>query len=460
MSFILADGWLITMNERREILECASVCVENDRIAAVGSRQQLQQKYPGAEVVDCTGRIVMPGMVNTHTHLFQTLLKGLGDDMVLKKWFTCMTAPSAVHLTAPDAHAAALHGCVESIRSGVTTVVDFMYVHPQPGLITSVVDAFHMAGMRGFVCRGFISDGVQYGIPEALIERPVVALADAKEQIRRYNKPGGRVQVGLAPNMIWAVNEEGYRETRKLADEEHVLITTHVAETGFELETAAANYGMNDTQFLSEIGFLGPDVIAVHCVHCKTDDIAIMRKHDTKVSHNPCSNMYLASGCAPIPEMLAAGVTVGLASDGPASSNNHSLFQAMKFAALQQKGVHQDATIITAEKVLEMATIGGARAVGLEKEIGSIEVGKKADIAVVDYNNAFMTPIHHPVSAIVYSALGHEVTSVMIDGRFVMRDGIVVSVDETAVRNQAQMSADALTKRAGTDASKHRPWPR
>jgi 5-methylthioadenosine/S-adenosylhomocysteine deaminase len=448
MSFILADGWLITMNERREILERGSVCVENDRIAAVGSRQQLQQKYPGAEVVDCTGRIVMPGMVNTHTHLFQTLLKGLGDDMVLKKWFTCMTAPSAVHLTAPDAHAAALHGCVESIRSGVTTVVDFMYVHPQPGLITSVVDAFHMTGMRGFVCRGFISDGVQYGIPEALIERPVVALADAKEQIRRYNKPGGRVQVGLAPNMIWAVNEEGYRETRKLADEEHVLITTHVAETDFELETSAANYGMNDTQFLSEIGFLGPDVIA------------IMRKHDTKVSHNPCSNMYLASGCAPIPEMLAAGVTVGLASDGPASSNNHSLFQAMKFAALQQKGVHQDATIITAEKVLEMATIGGARAVGLEKEIGSIEVGKKADIAVVDYNNAFMTPIHHPVSAIVYSALGHEVTSVMIDGRFVMRDGVVGTVDEAAVRKQAQMSADALTKRAGTDASKHRPWPR
>jgi 5-methylthioadenosine/S-adenosylhomocysteine deaminase len=335
-----------------------------------------------------------------------------------------------------------------------------MYVHPQPGLITSVVDAFQMTGMRGFVCRGFISDGVQYGIPEALIEKPAAALADAKVQIRRYNKPGGRVQVGLAPNMIWAVNEEGYRATRKLADEEHVLITTHVAETDFELETSAATYGMNDTQFLSDIGFFGPDVIAVHCVHCKTDDIAIMKKHDTKVSHNPCSNMYLASGCAPIPEMLAAGVTVGLASDGPASSNNHSLFQAMKFAALQQKGVHQDATIITAEKVLEMATIGGARAVGLEKEIGSIEVGKKADIAVVDYNNAFMTPIHHPVSAIVYSALGHEVTSVIIDGRFVMRDGVVGSVDEAAVRKQAQMSADALTKRAGTDASKHRPWPR
>jgi 5-methylthioadenosine/S-adenosylhomocysteine deaminase len=455
MSFILADGWLITMNDQREILESGSICIENDRIVAVGTRAQLQQKYPGAEVVDCKDRIVMPGMVNTHTHLFQTLLKGLGDDMVLKKWFTCMTGPSAVHLLPEDAHAAATHGCVESIRSGVTTLVDFMYAHPLPGMIPQVVDAFHTTGMRGFVCRGFISTGEQYDIPAALIERPAAALGDAREHIRRYNKPGGRVQVGLSPNMIWAVDEEGYRLTRKLANEEHVFITTHVAETDFELETTAARFGMNDTEFLSDIGFFGPDVLAVHCVHCTTSDIAILKKHQTSVSHNPCSNMYLASGCAPIPEMLAAGLDVGLASDGPASSNNHSLFQAMKAAALQQKGVHQAATIITAEQVLEMATIGGARAVGLEREIGSIEVGKKADIIVVDYNNPFMTPIHHPVSALVYSALGHEVTSVMIDGQFVMRDSIVLTVDETEVRRQAQTHADALTKRAGTGRAKH-----
>jgi 5-methylthioadenosine/S-adenosylhomocysteine deaminase len=258
--------------------------------------------------------------------------------------------------------------------------------------------------------------------------------------------------------MIWAVDEKGYRLTRKLADEQHALITTHVAETTFELETAASRYGQTDTEFLSEIGFLGPDVLAAHCVHCKSHDIRILLHHNTKVAHNPCSNLYLASGCPPIPEMLLAGVTVGLASDGPASSNNHSLFQAMKFAALMQKGFHQDATVITAEKVLEMATIDGARAVGLEAEIGSIETGKKADLVVVDYDNAFMTPIHHPVSAIVYSALGHEVSTVMIDGRFVMRDGVVSGVNEVAVRRQAQISADDLARRAGSDRFKKRPW--
>ena len=351
-----------------------------------------------------------------------------------------------------------LHGCVESIRCGVTTVVDFMYVHPQARHDPIGGRCFPEDRHARLRLSRLHLRRRRVRRTRALIEEPVNALGDAREQIRRYNKPGGRVQVGVAPNMIWAVERRRLPPTRKLADEEHVLITTHVAETDFELQTAAATYGLTDTEFLSDIGFLGPDVLAVHCVHCTTDDIRILRQHDTKVSHNPCSNMYLASGCAPIPEMLRAGVTVGLASDGPASSNNHSLFQAMKFAALQQKGVHQDATIMTAEKVLEMATIDGARAVGLEKEIGSIEVGKKADIIVIDYNNAFMTPIHHPVSAIVYSALGHEVTTVVIDGQFVMRDGIV-GVDETAVRRHAQASADALTKRAGTDASKYRPWP-
>jgi 5-methylthioadenosine/S-adenosylhomocysteine deaminase len=458
MSFILADGWLITMNERREVLEKGSVYVDQDRILAISTRPQLEKSYPAAEVVDCGGHIVMPGMVNTHTHLFQTLLKGLGDDMVLKKWFTCMTGPSAIYLTPEDAHAAAMHGCVESIRSGVTTLVDFMYAHPRPGMIKSVVEAFEATGMRGFVCRGFISLGEEYGVPKELIEKPEDAMADARQQIRTYNRPGGRIQIGLAPNMIWAVDESGYRQTRKLADEEHVLITTHVAETSFELQTSAALYGRTDTEFLSDIGFLGPDVLAVHCVQCTTHDIRILHYHGAKVSHNPCSNMYLASGCAPIPEMLRTGVMVGLASDGPASSNNHSLFQAMKFAALQQKGEHQDSTIITAEKVMEMATIDGARAVGLEKEIGSIEVGKKADIIMIDYDNAFMTPIHHPVSAIVYSALGHEVSSVMIDGRFVLRDGVITGVNEKAVRRNAQQAADGLTKRAGTDKFKQRPW--
>lgn len=458
MTTILANGTVVTMNDRRDVLDRASLLIDGDRIAAIGTAASLTAREPGAEVIDVAGAIVIPGMVNTHTHLFQTLLKGLGDDMVLKKWFTCMTGPSAVELTEADVHAAALHGCVESIRSGVTTLVDFMYAHPRPGLTRKVVEAFEETGIRGFVCRGFITTGAEVGIPSALIETPEAALGDARAQILRQNKPGGRVRIGIAPSMIWGVEERALRGTRALADETGALITTHVAETEFEIEQARARFQCSDTEYLADIGFLGPDVLAVHCVQCGRHDIRILRHHDVKVSHNPCSNMYLASGVPPIPEMLASGVTVSLGSDGPASSNNHSLFQAMKFAALIQKGVHRDPTIMTADRVLEMATIDGARAVGLDGVTGSIELGKRADIVVVGTDHPAMAPVHDPVSALVYSALGHEVTDVFIDGRAVMRGGRVTSVDERAVMALSRKAADDLTARAGTGRKLPRPW--
>ena len=458
MSIILADGWLVTMNPQRDVLEDASLLIEGDRIAAIGTRASLAARAPEAEVIGLDGAIVIPGLVNTHTHLFQTLLKGLGDDMVLKKWFTCMTGPSAVELTAQDVLAAALHGCVESIRSGVTTLVDFMYAHPRPGLTAPVVAAFERSGMRGHVCRGFITAGAEFGIPAQLIEAPQAALADARAQILRQNRPGGRVQVGIAPSMIWGLEEAVLRGTRALADETGALITTHVAETDFEIEQARARFQCTDTEYLSDIGFLGPDVLAVHCVQCSRRDLRILKHHDVRVSHNPCSNMVLASGIAPVPDMLAAGITVGLGSDGPASSNNHSLFQAMKMAALIQKGAHRDPTIMTADKVLEMATIDGARACGLDHIVGSLEPGKKADIAVVGIDHPAMAPVHDPVSALVYSALGHEVTHVFIDGRPVMRDGRILSVDQTEVMRLSRQAADGLTRRAGTGRRGSRPW--
>jgi 5-methylthioadenosine/S-adenosylhomocysteine deaminase len=457
MSFILADACVVTVNSANDIFDRASVLVRDNRIADIGSKAELAAHEPNAEVIDCGSNILMPGMVNTHTHLFQTLLKGPGDDMVLKDWFTCMTGPAAVELTEADVRAAAMHGCVESIRSGVTTLVEFMYAHPLPGLTRPVIDAYEATGMRGFVCRGFFNSGAEFGVPAGLIETPEMALADARALAKEQNRPGGRVQVGLAPCMIWGLDEVCLRETRKAADELGLLVTMHVSETSFEVEHSKRVYGRSETAFLSDIGFLKSDVLAVHCVKCTSADIATLRRHGTKVSHNPCSNMYLASGLAPIPEMLRAGVTIGLASDGPASSNNHSLFQAMKFAALIQKGFHGDATIITAQQVLQMATIGGARAVGLGDEIGSIEVGKKADLVLVDLTDSFATPIHDPVSALVYSALGHEPTLVVIDGAIVMRDRKVLTVDERRVRREAQSAAESLTRRAGI-SSRSKFW--
>jgi 5-methylthioadenosine/S-adenosylhomocysteine deaminase len=458
MPILFTNAVVMTMNPSREILTDAAIYVNRDRIVEIGTTLELREKYSDGEVIDCHDRVLIPGMVNTHTHLFQTLLKGLGDDRVLKDWFTCMTGPSAVHLTPEDCYAAARHGCVESIKSGTTTLVDFMYAHPRGKLTEAVIQAFQETGMRGIVARGYLTLGAEYGVPEALIESVDDALSDASDLIQRHNQPESRVQVGLAPCMIWSIDKATLDKTRHLADQLKALITIHIAETPFEIENSMQRFGMRDLQYLEHIDFLRPDVLAVHCVYCNDRDLRIMKLYDVKVSHNPCSNMYLASGFAPIPQMLLAGITVGLASDGPASNNNHNMIHTLKFGALLHKGFHLDPTVITAEKVLEMATIDGAKAIGLDHEIGSIEPGKKADLVVLNFDNFFATPMHSPTSALVYSALGNEPELVMIDGQIVMRDRVMQTVSEPEVMQHAQRAADDLAKRAGTDRLKQRPW--
>lgn len=460
MKRLLAHAIVITVNKDREIVEDGAVCIVDDQICDVGPSDELILGHPDAELWDCSGRIIIPGLINTHTHLFQTLLKGLGDDRPLKDWFTCMTGPSATKLTPEDCYAAARHGCVESIKSGVTTLVDFMYAHPRPGLTEAVIQAYQETGIRGIVARGYITAGTEVGVPPELVESAEVALTDARALIRRFNRPEARVQVGLAPCMIWSVDPETLRQTRQLANEEGALITIHVSETPFEIENSLERFGMRDLEFMDHVEFLGPDVLAVHCVYCNQRDVDILAQKDVKVSHNPVSNMYLASGFAPIPEMLKAGVTVGLATDGPASNNNHNMIHTMKFAALGHKAYHRDATVITAEKVLELATIDGARAIGMDHKIGSIEPGKKADLVVLFTDNFFIQPLHHPVSALVYSALGDEPETVFIDGQVVMSKRQMQTVDEAEVMQAARAAADGLAERAGTAQFKRRPWQR
>ena len=449
---------VVTLNDDREVLSDGGILIEDGIIARVGAASRLVADHPEVARVDCGDGVLIPGLVNTHTHLFQTLLKGLGDDRVLKDWFLTMTGPSAAALTKEDCYWAGLHGCAEALLTGTTTVLDFMYVHPQPGCTQAVVDAMTDIGIRGLVARGYMTTGDDSGVPHTLIESAKSALADAEMLIRRHNVPGARVRVGLAPCMIWTVDEATLRQTRALADRTGALITMHVAETDYELQNSFSRFGRRDTAVLEQCGLLGPDLLAVHCVQSDAQDIKMLASHGVKVSHNPCSNLYLGSGVAPVYEMQRQGITVGLATDGPASSNNHSMLQAMKFAALSQKGAHRDAQIITAERVLEMATIDGARAMGMDNEIGSIEVGKRADLVLLKLNNFCVRPLHHVVSALVYSARGDEVDSVWVDGRRVVDGGRLTTRDESDILAASQRSADALVERAGTQPLRNRPW--
>lgn len=455
---LLGSGTVLTMDPERRIVADGAVLVRDGRIAAVDTMATLSAAHPSARRIDARGGVILPGFVNTHTHLFQGLLKGPGDDRPLYRWLKEMTAPAARALTEEHCEAAALNGAVEALRSGATTIVDFMYAHPRPQLTDAVIRGLEATGIRALVARGFVTQGVELGIPAELIEPVDAALSDVARLRAMTADPERRVRVGIAPCLLWMVDEDALRATRAYADTEGLLVTYHLAETSFEVDVANRTYGCSETAFLERIGFLGPDLLAVHCTRLDDEEIARLADHDVKVSHNPVSNMYLASGVAPVPAMLDAGLTVALATDGPASNNNQNMLQVLKYAALLQKVAHEDAEALTAEAVLEMATIGGARAIGLEREIGSLEVGKRADIIVISLDDPFIAPVHDPVSSIVYAAVGNEVRTVLIDGELVLDEGAPVRIDQAAVLGRAVRAAEDLATRAGLPRAADRRW--
>jgi 5-methylthioadenosine/S-adenosylhomocysteine deaminase len=454
---VITGATVITMDPTRRVVVDGAIAF-TDTILAVGTSAEVTAAFPDATVVHRPDSVLLPGFVNTHTHLFQTLLKGLGDDRILSDWMTTMTGPSAAHLTPEDAYAAALHGCAEALTTGTTTVLDFCYAHPEQGIGDGVARAMHDVGIRGIVGRGYLTTGDDVGLPPQLVEPLDTALADASRLISTWNKPGSRVTVGLAPCMSWSVDEATLIETRALANQTNALITMHLAETPWDVEESVRRFGMRDIPFAGKAGLLGPDLVAAHCVQVDEGDIELLADTDTKVSHNPCSNMYLASGFAPVPQMQRRGITVGLATDGPASSSNHSMLQAVKFAALIHKGFHRDPEIMTAEKSLEMATIDGARCVGMEDRIGSLEVGKQADVIVLDMSNLCVTPVHSAVSSVVYSQRGDEVSDVYVEGRHVVGGKQLLTVPEADIRERSSAVARSLAARAGTDRFAHREW--
>ncbi|HEY0581939.1 MAG TPA: amidohydrolase, partial [Chloroflexota bacterium] len=425
LDLLVEGGTVVTVDAERRILVDGAIAIHDGRIIGLGNRGDKPPSVKARRTIDGRGKYIYPGLINTHTHLFQTLLKGLGDDRVLVDWFRHMTGPSAVALAEEDCYAAALAGCWEALRSGTTCITDFMYPHPRPFLSDAVIRGMDESGIRAVFGRGYLDTGVDDGVPPALVQPLDTILEDCERVARRFHgAAGGRVQVRFAPCMIWTVTERSLREVGDLASRLGVGLTMHVAETTFEIEHSRRRFGVNDLAVLDRLGLVGPDLLAVHCVCLDDSDVVMLKERRACVSHNPTSNMYLSSGVAPVPAMLRSGVAVGLASDGPASNNTHNMIQSLKFASLLHKVVTRDPTVITGETVLEMATIGGARALGLESQIGSLEVGKRADLFVADLDGSpFAAPVHHPVSALVYSAAGSEVETVIVDGRVVLAAG-------------------------------------
>lgn len=408
-------------------------------------------KYPkGAKEIDGQGKIIFPGFVNNHTHLFQSLLKGIGDDMALSQWLGEMMFPAAIHLTEEDTYYGAMSGLIEGLRSGVTTTVDYMHTHNRPGLTDGIVKAYKDLGVRGYIGRGCMNTGSQYGSKQELMEDIETVEKDLRRLFDQYhNTENGRIKICVSPSSMWSNTREMLKMLWEVVKEYDSIFPVHISETPFARKATEEVNGKVDVQLLEDLEIVGPNVLAVHCVHVTDEEIEMMKKYDIQVSHNVASNMFLASGVAPVPKMLKAGLNMGLGLDGAASNNSQDMIELMKLTALQHKVETMDPLAISAEKVLEMATIDGARSIGMEDEIGSLEVGKKADLVIFNpLLNPKAIPMHNPVSTLVYSSSIQNVEGVIIDGCTIMEDSKILAIeDEKAVLEKIQEVADKLCER-------------
>jgi len=447
-SIIIKNAYLLTLNKERDVIKNACIAVKGDRILDIGTNEILG-KYQAARVIDAKGRVVLPGFISTHSHLFQTMLKGLGRDNDLIGWLDNSIRRALRNFDKETIYYAALCGCAEAIHSGTTTILDYMYCHAIPDLDEEVIRAFEDIGIRGVLGRSF-AQAAKYPPERALpyVETEQDFLDSIRSLEKKYRNHS-RVSVAAAPGIIWDHTDDGFRELRRIANELKIPITLHIVETPNDDEFSMETYGERTIPHLDKLGVLGPDFIGVHCVNMTEEDIQVFKERDVKISHNPLSNMILASGVAPIARFLDEGMTVSLGCDGSASSDTQNFLNTLQMASLLHKVASRDPKTVPAAAALEMATLGGARALGREKEIGSIETGKKADLIFFDLNEIFSCPSYDPVTALVYSSTPASIKSVMIDGAMALEEGKLVNIDEEKVCYETKRLGVRLVQRSG-----------
>jgi 5-methylthioadenosine/S-adenosylhomocysteine deaminase len=442
---LIENGTIVTVDDYQRVLDPGYLFVEGERITAIGAGDAPASLRAGT-VLDASHMAVMPGMVNSHTHLFQTFIRGLADDKPLLDWLAAAIWPVAKALTEEEAHLAAMVGLVENIRSGATAVIDHQYVHTDPANDDGVCRAAVDTGVRLLLARGW----ADMDYPPPFMETPERIIGETTRLFETWhNQADGRVRVEFGPLIPWGCSDETMRRTYDLAQSWGVGTHIHIAETQAEIDINLEKRGSRHVEWLAELGILGPDVQLVHSVWLDEKEIDLVAQRGAVVVHCPVSNMYLASGVAPVPTMRAKGIPVALATDGPGSNNSQDMLEVLKTTALLHKVSSLDAMVLLPEDVLWMACRGGAAAFGQEAQIGSLEVGKRADIVLVDLNTPGAMPVHRASSALVYNANAGEVDTVMVDGRILMRNREILCVDEKALLAEARTACSRLFERAG-----------
>jgi 5-methylthioadenosine/S-adenosylhomocysteine deaminase len=438
VSTIVSGGIVVTVDGARNIYNPGAIAIDGTDIVEVGRSADIAARFTAADQIDAAGAVVIPGLINTHTHAPMVLYRGLADDLPLEEWLQKYIFPAEAKTVSREmVRVGTRLAVLEMIQSGTTAYADMYYFEEEIARVTKA------AGMRGVLGQTIIQ------FPVADAKTPREALTRAESFIREFDHDD-LIVPAVAPHAPYTNDAKTLLQSRALAHKYAVPILIHVAETEAELKSSqAAHGGMSPIAYLQSIGFWGPRTLVNHGVWADASDIAILRSHGAAVSHNPESNMKLSSGIAPVPEYLAAGVTVGLGTDGAASNNDLDMFEAMRFAALLHKVKTRDPRIIPAATALEMATIGGAKALGIDKLTGSLERGKRADLAIVSMASARQTPLYDPVSHLVYASRGDDVRTVIVNGRVLMRDRKMLTLDEPAVLGAAREMATAVRAAVG-----------
>jgi 5-methylthioadenosine/S-adenosylhomocysteine deaminase len=431
MDIIIKEATIVTLDQKKRVLKDHSIGIEDGRIV------EIKDKITGESdhVIDGGGTLVMPGLVNAHTHLSMTLLRGVADDIPLMTWLQDHIWPIEANLNENHIKAGADLGIVEMIKSGTTCFND-MYWH------------------MGVVAKSVENSGIRAALSTPLLDvmgpdQRGKLLREGEALIKQF-QGHERITPFLGPHAPYTCSEELLLGVNDLHEKYGIGVHIHVSETEDEVENIKKEKGKPPFAYLDSLGFLNERVVAAHCVWVSEKEMEIMKKRDAKVAHNPVSNMKIAAGVAPVPKYLNRGITVGLGTDGAASNNNLDMFEDLKIAALLHKVYSKDPQAVPAETALEMATINGARTLSLDNEIGSIEVGKKADVIIIDLKKPQLTPLTHPISHLVYAARGSDVSHSIISGKIVMEDYELKTLDERRIMEEARVQTEDLLEKSGT----------
>jgi cytosine/adenosine deaminase-related metal-dependent hydrolase len=456
-SILIEHGVVVTLDARRRVIRDGAVMVEGIHITDVGKTDELKPKYAPEHTIDASRKLVLPGLIDCHVHLAQALIRGCADDVSLLDWLGKYVWPLQGNFDAEDGRVSAELCMLEMIKSGTTSFIESM-THTRYGF-DGIAKALEESGMRGCLAKT-IMDTPAYGrkqmMHEGMIEDGERSLNETITMYDRWNEKGnGRIGVWFGPRSLGACSKSLYEKISEEAAKRKAGITMHLCEVKEDLQYARRKFKKSPVAFANEVGLLSSRTVLAHAVWLTDRDIATLSKTRTNISHCPSSNTKLASGIARVPEMLKKGVNVAMGCDGGPSNNSYDMIREMKLAAYIHKVRLSDPMTMPAETILEMATVHGARAIGMQERLGTLEPGKLADIVLVDLDSVHMVPNNNHVSDLVYAGCGTDVDTVMVDGRIIMENRNVKTLDEREIIGQARERASALLDKTGLKLTTH-----